>query len=176
MFKKLAQAGSDAFFALVSPSVSRNLGTGKAVWGASDKMAEMFPVTIQTSGEMSEGAIAAMQQNAEKMSRQAQLWAEYSGAASEYVGAYAETVEAKASLGVAMAEARTAIAGAEKDLGLAVINAEMEIRGAHKQMAQAQAKLSIPDMLHQAIYNPAKQRNQDIDGGLVGKYREKIAA
>lgn len=176
MFKQLAQAGSDAFFALVSPSVSRNLGTGKAVWGASDKMAGMFPVTIQTSGEMSEGAIAAMQQSAEKMSRQAQLWAEYSGAASEYVGAYAETVEAKASLGVAMAESRTVIVGAEKNLGLAVIDAEIEIRGAHRQMAQAQAKLSMPEMLHQAIYAPAKQRNKDVDGGLVGRYHEKMSA
>ncbi|MDF5717379.1 MAG: hypothetical protein PUP93_26835 [Rhizonema sp. NSF051] len=175
MFKQLVQAGSDAFFALVSPSVSRNLGTGKAVWNASDKMARMFPITIQTSGEITEGTIAAMQENAKKMTEQAKLWTDYSGAASEYVQGYAETVVAKSSVGVAMAGARTMIAEAEKDLGFAVIDAEMKIRKSHKQMAQAQAKLSMPDMLHAAIYAPA-QHNKNTDGGLVGRYNEKMAA
>lgn len=182
MFRRLAQSVSDSIFSAISPSVSGSLGTGKAVWSASDKMARLFPDQIRTSGEITQGDVEEMKSKATKMTEQAVLWSEYAGAVGEYADAYAGVVEGKAGVGIAMASARTRIVGAEKDLGISIIDSELAIRETNQEMAHAQARLSMPDLLNQAIYGSNGSHRKvlsstpsALDAGLAGKYRQASA-
>jgi hypothetical protein len=141
----LSDLNGDISNALVFPD--SHFGLESAVWENAQRIADMLPVNVKTSGDLTDEDIALAAENAKGAEIQLKNWTEYDALTSRYLKGLIKTREKQASVAENVGEARVTLAELEKNLGVSLANLESKFRqivgGSRSAIAGVQDDLGI---------------------------------
>lgn len=158
----LSDLSGDVSKALVFPD--SHFGLSSAVWANAQRIADMLPVDIKVSGDLTEEDVAEALDKAKGAEFQAKNWAEYSTATSRYLKALYKVSEKQAEVSENVAEARVQHAELEKNLSTSLANLESKFRqivgNARASVAGVQDDLEISLGKIASQYSEGKTKKQ----------------
>ncbi|GAX38862.1 hypothetical protein [Nodularia sp. NIES-3585] len=159
----LSDLNGDISHAIVFPD--SHFGLSSAVWANAQRIADMLPIDIKVSGDLSEEDIASIADKAKGAELQAKNWTEQLALVSRYTKALLKTREKQADVAKNVGETRVAIAEIEKDLGTALAALESKYRqivgGSRSALAGVQDDLGISLGKIASQYSDGKAKKQE---------------
>ncbi len=105
-----------------------HFGLESAVWQNAQRIADMLPIDVQVSGDITEETVLNLLDKAKGAELQAKNWTEYAAAFSRYLKAFYKVKQKQGEVAESAASARLKHAELEKELGVALAGLESKYR------------------------------------------------